>query len=86
MLDLKKIFSCFQADGTYLEGGSYGSGHIHDTFRVKTAEPDKDDYILQRLNNRVFKNIPILQNNIERVTEHLHRKYLEIQSTFNSKR
>ncbi len=78
MLDLKKIFSCFQADGTYLEGGSYGSGHIHDTFRVKTAEPDKDDYILQRLNNRVFKNIPILQNNIERVTEHLHRKYLEI--------
>lgn len=78
MHDLKKIFDSFQADGTYKEGEPYGSGHIHDTFRVTTAEPDKDDYILQRLNNKVFKNIPELQNNIERVTKHLHNKYLAI--------
>jgi len=52
--------------------------HIHDTFRIETVEADKDDYILQRLNNRVFKNIPELQNNIERVTKHLHQKYLAI--------
>ena len=72
--NLKDIFELFVADGTYLTGEPYGSGHIHDTFRIETAEKDKDDYILQRLNNRVFKNIPELQQNIERVTVHLRNK------------
>jgi len=72
--DLKEIFECFTADGTFLSGEPYGSGHIHDTFRVETAEKDKDDYILQRLNNRIFRNIPELQQNIERVTVHLREK------------
>jgi hypothetical protein len=72
--DLKEIFECFIADGTFLNGELFGSGHIHDTFRIETVEKDKDDYILQRLNNRIFKNIPQLQQNIERVTIHLRNK------------
>ncbi len=72
--NLKEIFEYFEADGTFLTGEPYGSGHIHDTFRIETAEADKDDYILQRLNNRIFKNIPELQHNIERVTVHLRNK------------
>jgi thiamine kinase-like enzyme len=72
---LSQIFDQFTAEGTFSEGGPYGSGHIHDTFRVITAEKGNDDYILQRLNNRVFKNIPELQHNIERVTAHLNLKY-----------
>ena len=72
--DLKEIFDQFQADGTFLSGAPYGSGHIHDTFLIETAENDKDNYILQRLNNRIFKNIPQLQDNIERVTLHLRKK------------
>jgi hypothetical protein len=72
--NLKEIFEYFAADGTYLIGEPYGSGHIHDTFRVETSESDKDNYILQRLNNKIFKNIPELQNNIERVTVHLRNK------------
>ena len=76
--DLKNIFEQFKAEGTYLIGEPYGSGHIHDTFRIKTAEADRDDYILQRLNNKIFKNIPELQNNIERVTVHLKEKLSRI--------
>jgi hypothetical protein len=72
--NLKEIFEKFTAEGTYLSGEPYGSGHIHDTFRVETIEKDKDDYILQRLNNKIFKNIPELQKNIERVTVHLRNK------------
>ncbi|HBH84537.1 MAG: hypothetical protein A2X05_17210 [Bacteroidetes bacterium GWE2_41_25] len=72
--DLKEIFGYFTPEGTYLEGEPYGSGHIHDTFRVQTSESDKDNYILQRLNNKIFKDIPQLQNNIERVTVHLNKK------------
>lgn len=72
--NLKDIFEYFATDGTFLNGEPYGFGHIHDTFRIVTAEKDKDDYILQRLNNKIFKNIPELQNNIERVTVHLRNK------------
>ena len=72
--NLKEIFEYFDADGTFLNGEPYGSGHIHDTFRIETAEKEKDDYILQRLNNKIFKNIPELQHNIERVTVHLRNK------------
>lgn len=50
---LKEIYEYFEADGTFHDGEPYGSGHIHDTFRIRTAEAEKDDYILQRLNNRI---------------------------------
>jgi Ser/Thr protein kinase RdoA (MazF antagonist) len=79
--DLREIFGCFLADGTFLEGQPYGSGHIHDTFRIETAGSDKDDYILQRLNNKIFKNIPELQHNIERVTVHLRNKLSSIHGS-----
>jgi len=76
--DLEKIYTSFLADGSFSDAVSYGSGHIHDTFLVETSEKDKDDYILQKLNNRVFRNIPELQDNIERVTYHLNKKLLSI--------
>lgn len=76
--DLADIFGRFDASGTFLSGEPFGSGHIHDTFRIVTEEADKDDYILQRLNNNVFRNIPQLQENIERVTVHLRSKLMSI--------
>jgi Ser/Thr protein kinase RdoA (MazF antagonist) len=76
--DLKKIFGYFQTEGTFLSGEPYGEGHIHDTFRIETAERNCDDYILQRLNNNIFKNIPELQDNIERVTTHIKNKLRSI--------
>lgn len=76
--NLKEIYSCFKTDGSFLNGEPFGSGHIHDTFRIVTLEVDKDDYILQRLNNKIFKNIPELQQNIERVTVHLRNKLKDI--------
>jgi thiamine kinase-like enzyme len=76
--DLCDLFENFKTEGTFLKGEPYGSGHIHDTFCIETAEKDKDDYILQRLNNKIFKNIPELQHNIERVTVHLREKLSKI--------
>jgi len=74
MPDLKEIYSSFAADGSFLTGIPLGSGHIHDTFKIETAEKEADDYILQRLNTKVFRNIPALQENIERVTDHIRNK------------
>ena len=76
--DLKKIFDSFLTEGSFLKADSFGSGHIHETFLVKTAEPEKDDYILQKINNTVFRNIPELQENVERVTVHIRKKLAAI--------
>ncbi|NLE35204.1 MAG: aminoglycoside phosphotransferase family protein [Bacteroidales bacterium] len=72
--DLKEIFGRFRAEGTFLEGRSFGPGHIHDTYRVLTTEKECDDYILQRLNSNVFPDIPGLQENMKRVTGHLRTR------------
>jgi len=69
---LKEIFSLFKTKGSYINGKPYGSGHIHDTFLIETS--GSDNYVLQRLNNNVFKNIPAMQENIERVTNHIREK------------
>jgi hypothetical protein len=79
--NLKDIFGRFDADGNFLKGEPFGSGHIHDTFRIETSESGKDDFILQRLNNRIFRNIPELQHNIERVTVHLRKKISRIEGS-----
>ncbi len=74
---LKEVYGQFLVSGTFLRGKPYGSGHIHDTFLIETSERGQDVYILQRLNNKIFKNIPQLQHNIERVTVHLRKKISE---------
>jgi hypothetical protein len=79
MIDnIKEIFQYFRTDGTFSKGEPCGSGHIHNTYRIETIEKDKDDYVLQRLNNKIFRNIPQLQHNIERVTEQIRSKLAEI--------
>lgn len=72
--DLLKIYSQFNCTGTYLSGDLFGSGHIHDTFHIVTAESECDDYILQRINSNIFKDVPALQENIFRVTSHIQQK------------
>ena len=76
--DLKGIFSRFGGEGTFREWKSFGPGHIHDTYRIITAEEECDNYILQRLNSNVFRDIPGLQENMERVTGHLRNKIAAI--------
>ena len=49
----------------------FGSGHIHDTYRVETN--GNIDYILQKINVNIFKDVPLMQANIERVVNHLKK-------------
>jgi Ser/Thr protein kinase RdoA (MazF antagonist) len=51
----------------------FGNGHINDTFKVTLSEPGCD-YILQRINHNIFKNVDMLQNNIQIVTTHIRKK------------
>lgn len=49
----------------------YGYGRINKTWLVETAS---GKFILQKINNELFKNIPKLMNNIIMITEHLKTK------------
>ncbi len=74
--ELESIFKRFNAEGNYLAGYSFGTGHIHDTYKIETI-PGYRDYLLQKLNNDIFRDIPGLQNNILRVTAHIREKLLK---------
>ena len=70
-VDLPKVAQAFQLFGRFVEGAPYGSGHINDTFVIAMDQAGRPvRYLLQRINNRVFRNVPALMENIQRVTEH----------------
>ena len=56
----------------------YGSGHIHETYQIKTNERAHSGFILQRVNRRIFPDVPRLMENITRVTAHLRRRLAAI--------
>lgn len=68
------IFSRFNTSGTLCDAAQTGSGHIHTTFLLRTAEPDAPDYILQKINHKVFQDVDLLMNNMQRVTQQLQQK------------
>ncbi len=66
------VLTRFQMKGTPLSCEPYGSGHINRTYLVVTDAPHR--YILQRINRRVFHDVPALMENIHAVTRHLAKK------------
>lgn len=68
------LFNQFLHQGTFYDHHPYGSGHIHETWLVRTQENSMPDYLLQRINQAVFSNIRTLMENIQLVTTHLHDK------------
>lgn len=50
-----------------------GQGHINDSFKVVA---DNKQYVLQRINHHIFKNVSQLQENILRVTTHIRQKLM----------
>ena len=50
-----------------------GNGLINDTYKIIVDGQPR--YVLQRINNAVFTDVEMLQNNIEAVTDHIRQKY-----------
>jgi aminoglycoside phosphotransferase (APT) family kinase protein len=73
--DLVEIAQAFPLLGRFLRGASHGSGHINDTFAITFDQAGTAvRYILQRINDRIFKDVPALMDNIQRVTSHAAAK------------
>ncbi|MDE5424399.1 aminoglycoside phosphotransferase family protein [Ancylomarina sp. DW003] len=72
--NLIAIASKFSIEGKIADIKPLGEGFINDTFIVKT-EGDKDpDYLFQRKNKNIFKDVPGMMGNIQKVTDHLKAK------------
>lgn len=72
---VESVVRSFAIRGRYLGSRPHVAGHINDTF---VANFDQDGgqqrYIIQRINERVFKNPPAMMENIMRVTREAHRQ------------
>lgn len=78
MENLNQIIKQFPEVGEVNETKPLTSGWINQTYLVKTAAPEENDYVLQRINHLIFTDIEMLQHNIEVVTRHIRQK-LEAQ-------
>jgi len=72
---LEPIVAAFAVRGRFVSAAPYGNGHINQTLLVVMAdEGGPRRYIFQKINHRIFKNVPALMDNIRRVTTHIGRK------------
>ena len=69
---MKQILANFRLEGVVKEVLPLGNGLINDTYRVVTE--GGPSYVLQRINHAIFKDVELLQNNIEAVTSHIRSK------------
>ena len=74
---LLAIVAHFHIEGGAADVSPLGNGLINTTYRIKNLDNNSPDYVLQRINTMVFRDVDMLQHNIEVVTNHLRRKYAE---------
>ena len=73
MNTLLAVVDRFKPPGKVLNIQSYGSGHVNDTFLVTLEGLTENQFILQRLNTRVFKKPGLVMQNIRTFTDHVRR-------------
>jgi serine/threonine protein kinase len=71
---IAEVVSHFDCEANADSHRAYGSGHINDTFLLKNVAAGGADYLLQRINHKIFPNVEKLMENMRRVTAHLKRK------------
>ena len=69
---LKFVFKQFEHKGEFQSFEELASGHINDTYLIATTE--KTFFVLQRINEGVFKDVPALIANKVNVSKHLQKK------------
>ncbi len=69
----------FDINGKLLEKAPYGNGHINDTFLLVYREDGNQvkRYILQRMNNEIFRDTKGLMENITGITSYLRKQIMK---------
>lgn len=69
---LQEVLAAFLPDSDVVQFDELGSGHINDTFLVKTDQ--EQSFVVQKINKTVFKDVPGLVRNKALVSLFLHKK------------
>ena len=73
--DLAAVAAAFPLAGPIASAAPYGNGHINETYLVSVATASGERrYVFQKINHRIFKNVPALMENVQRVTQHVRAK------------
>jgi Ser/Thr protein kinase RdoA (MazF antagonist) len=68
----------FQVPGQLVALESIGSGNVNDTYRVVLRTTfSEEQFILQRINQSVFKEPALVMANMKAVTDHAHKQILK---------
>lgn len=81
MENLKEIVLKFNVENEINEVKPFGEGLINDTFKVYVNDCETPKYVLQCINNAIFQDVDLLQDNIEKVTNHIRKKLIEKNET-----
>jgi thiamine kinase-like enzyme len=75
---IARIGDMFAVSGDFLYGEELRNGHINTTYRAcyRSEDGQEDRYILQRINDYVFKDPAQVMRNVEKVTRHITWKLL----------
>lgn len=73
-MEIENIAQQFATKGTIAEIKPHGGGHINDSYRLVNGEAGAPDYLLQRINHYVFKDVELLMQNMVLVTDHVAAK------------
>jgi len=68
---VSEIAGQFKLDGKVADISAFGSGHIHQTYYIKTESALDDDYIIQMINTNVFRDPDAVMQNLALVTSHI---------------
>ncbi len=70
-MEIRDITGQFATEGTIGEIKPHGGGHINDSYHLVNTESGSPDYLLQRINHYVFKDVDLLMKNMSIVTGHI---------------
>lgn len=78
---IARISNMFAIEGDFVDGTEIESGHINSTYcaTYKRDDGSLDQYILQKINNNVFKDPKAVMRNVEKVTRHIAWKVLRVK-------
>ena len=78
MDELREALSNFAFGGELVSVKEFGSGHINKTYIAKcNKDGEEQKYVVQKVNNGVFKNVDELMDNVFAVTSFLRKKIKE---------
>ncbi|ADF53219.1 MAG: aminoglycoside phosphotransferase family protein [Zunongwangia sp.] len=70
---IASVFNAFNHNCTIEEIQEFSSGHINDTYFIGTS--GAHNFVLQRINDEVFHNVPALVNNKVKISKHLASQF-----------